>query len=33
MPSMFEDTNNGWLAMVQHHFVSAWVPPQGEVRS
>lgn len=23
-----EDTNNGWLAMVQHHFVSAWVPPQ-----
>ena len=27
-----EDTNNGWLAMVQHHFVSAWVPPQGEVR-
>lgn len=24
--------NNGWVAMVQHHFVSAWVPPQGEER-
>ena len=25
-------TNNGWLAMVQHHFVSAWVPANGEER-
>src|SRR5690606_36868844 len=24
--------NNGWIAMVQHYFVSAWVPPEGEVR-
>ena len=21
--------NNGWLAFVQHYFVSAWLPPQG----
>ena len=21
--------NNGWLAMVQHHFVSVWLPPNG----
>lgn len=27
-----EKTNNGWVAMVQHHFVSAWVPAQGESR-
>jgi YidC/Oxa1 family membrane protein insertase len=26
-------TDNGWLAMVQHYFVSAWVPPQGSVRT
>lgn len=25
-------TNNGWLAMVQHHFVSAWVPANSEER-
>src|SRR5690606_35158350 len=24
--------NNGWIAMVQHYFVSAWVPPEGKVR-
>ncbi len=24
--------NNGWVAMVQHHFVSAWVPTAGEER-
>ncbi|MDO5530435.1 membrane protein insertase YidC [Sutterella sp.] len=30
--SFVENTDNGWLAMVQHHFVSAWVPPQGEAR-
>jgi YidC/Oxa1 family membrane protein insertase len=23
---------NGWLAMVQHYFVSAWLPPQGAPR-
>ena len=27
-----EKTDNGWLAMVQHHFVSAWIPAQGESR-
>lgn len=27
-----ESTNNGWIAMIQHHFVSAWVPKQGEDR-
>ena len=27
-----KNANNGWVAMVQHHFVSAWVPPQGEDR-
>jgi YidC/Oxa1 family membrane protein insertase len=25
--------NNGWFAMVQHYFVTAWVPPQGVVRT
>ena len=24
--------DNGWVAMVQHHFVSAWVPTTGEER-
>jgi len=24
--------SNGWLAMVQHYFVSAWLPPQGMPR-
>lgn len=26
------ETDNGWVAMIQHHFVSAWVPTQGEHR-
>ncbi|MDR2261046.1 MAG: membrane protein insertase YidC [Azoarcus sp.] len=25
--------DNGWVAMVQHYFVSAWLPPQGVVRN
>ncbi|MCI5851091.1 MAG: membrane protein insertase YidC [Sutterellaceae bacterium] len=25
-------TNNGWIAMIQQHFLSAWVPKQGENR-
>ncbi len=25
--------NNGWIAMVQHYFVSAWVPPEGTQRT
>lgn len=24
--------NDGWLAMVQHYFVAAWLPPKSEVR-
>lgn len=27
-----KQADNGWIAMVQHYFVSAWVPPQGTVR-
>ena len=26
------NANNGWVAMVQHYFVSAWLPPQGVTR-
>ncbi|MEI2416583.1 membrane protein insertase YidC [Orrella sp. JC864] len=25
--------DNGWIAMVQHYFVTAWVPPQGTART
>lgn len=28
-----KSADNGWIAMVQHHFVSAWVPKQGEERT
>jgi YidC/Oxa1 family membrane protein insertase len=27
-----KDGNNGWVAMIQHYFVSAWVPPAGLAR-
>jgi YidC/Oxa1 family membrane protein insertase len=27
-----KQADNGWLAFVQHYFVSAWLPPQGPVR-
>lgn len=27
-----KEANNGWIAMVQHYFVTAWVPPEGTVR-
>jgi len=27
-----KDANNGWFAMIQHYFVTAWVPPQGKER-
>ena len=30
--SFVESTDNGWIAMIQHHFVSAWIPNQGEAR-
>ena len=26
------EAKDGWIAMIQHYFVSAWVPPQGEGR-
>src|SRR5215470_13459036 len=26
------DAKDGWIAMIQHYFVSAWVPPQGQDR-
>jgi len=26
------EAKDGWIAMIQHYFVSAWVPPQGESR-
>jgi YidC/Oxa1 family membrane protein insertase len=25
-----KDVTGGWIAMLQHHFLSAWVPPEGE---
>ena len=30
--SFEKHTDNGWVALVQHHFVSAWVPTQGNDR-
>ena len=31
--SYIKQTDNGWFAMVQHYFVTAWVPPQGKQRT
>ncbi len=28
-----KQTDNGWIAVVQHYFATAWVPPQGKPRS
>jgi YidC/Oxa1 family membrane protein insertase len=28
-----KEADNGWFAMVQHYFVTAWVPPQGKSRT
>jgi YidC/Oxa1 family membrane protein insertase len=28
-----KQADNGWFAMVQHYFVTAWVPPQGKTRN
>ena len=28
-----KQADNGWFAMVQHYFVTAWVPPQGKART
>ncbi|WP_269500112.1 membrane protein insertase YidC [Castellaniella sp. S9] len=31
--SYIPQADNGWIGMVQHYFASAWVPPQGVVRT
>ena len=31
--SYIKQADNGWFAMVQHYFVTAWVPPQGKQRT
>ncbi len=28
-----KQADNGWFALIQHYFVTAWVPPQGKTRS
>ncbi len=28
-----KSADNGWIAMIQHYFVSAWVPPEGTQRT
>ncbi len=27
-----QDVENGWLAMIQHYFLGAWIPPRDETR-
>jgi YidC/Oxa1 family membrane protein insertase len=31
--SFIKTSDNGWFAMIQHYFVTAWVPPQGNQRT
>jgi len=31
--TFIKSADNGWFAMIQHYFVTAWVPPQGAQRS
>ncbi len=31
--SYIHQADNGWIGIVQHYFASAWVPPQGTVRT
>ncbi|MFD4836284.1 membrane protein insertase YidC [Achromobacter sp. NPDC058515] len=31
--SYIKQTDNGWIAVVQHYFATAWVPPQGKPRT
>jgi len=31
--SHIKQADNGWFAVIQHYFVTAWVPPQGKARS
>jgi YidC/Oxa1 family membrane protein insertase len=28
-----KQTDNGWIAVVQHYFATAWIPPQGKART
>ncbi|SAH83205.1 inner-membrane protein [Bordetella ansorpii] len=28
-----KQADNGWIAVVQHYFATAWIPPQGKARS
>jgi len=28
-----EKANNGWIAVVQHYFATAWIPPEGATRT
>ncbi|MBV6272778.1 membrane protein insertase YidC [Alcaligenaceae bacterium CGII-47] len=28
-----QQADNGWIAMVQHYFASAWIPPEGVIRT
>ena len=31
--SYIKKADNGWIAVVQHYFATAWIPPQGQQRS
>ena len=31
--SYVKQADNGWIAVVQHYFATAWIPPQGKARS
>ena len=31
-PPLNRDATDGWIAMLQHHFVSAWIPTAGDVQ-
>jgi len=31
--SHIKQADNGWFALIQHYFVTAWVPPQGKSRN
>jgi YidC/Oxa1 family membrane protein insertase len=31
--SYIKQADNGWIAVVQHYFATAWIPPEGKVRT
>jgi YidC/Oxa1 family membrane protein insertase len=31
--SYIKQADNGWIAVVQHYFATAWIPPQGKTRT